>query len=108
MSLEYPNFRKAPERNFDQLSHQIGTFSEDRSKEGFNFVPPDNWDDSSEKADWRNLHDPTQPFFHTESHARSHEGSLHFDHVTFENEKTIHDPAAVNLPPFTRKSSRGE
>ena len=88
-------------RAFSAYLRDAGYYTTNRSKEDYNFVKfPDTWDDSSEKADWRNRPDLAQPFFHMESHAESHEGSLHFDRVTFENEKTVHNPAEVTLPPY--------
>jgi uncharacterized sulfatase len=35
-----------------------------------------------------------------ESHGVSHEGSLHFDEKSYQNDKTTHDPAEVALQPY--------
>lgn len=78
-----------------------GYYTTNNAKEDYNFVKdPGVWDDSSKTADWRNRPDPEQPFFHMQSHAESHESSLHFDEKILETEKTTHDPAAVTLPPY--------
>lgn len=88
-------------RAFSAYLRDAGYYTTNHSKEDYNFAKaPDTWDDSSKKADWRNRPDPAQPFFHMQSHAESHESSLHFDRAAFENEKTTHDPAAFKLPPY--------
>lgn len=86
---------------FSELLREAGYYTSNRSKEDYNFVKSrGTWDDSSKNGDWRNRPDPAMPFFHMQSHAESHEGSLHFDASLTETEKTTHDPAAVKLPPY--------
>ena len=53
-------------------------------------------------ASWRKRKSPDQPFFHMESHAQSHESSLHFSQEVFENERTTTD----QLPSNWRTTSR--
>lgn len=78
-----------------------GYYTSNNSKTDYNAEPgKDAWDDSSRGASWRNRKSPDQPFFHMESHAVSHESSLHFTKEQFETEKTKHDPAKVVLPPY--------
>lgn len=86
---------------FSELLREAGYYTSNRSKEDYNFVKSrGTWDDSSKNGDWRNRPDAAIPFFHMQSHAESHEGSLHFDASLTETEKTTHDPAAVKLPPY--------
>ncbi len=88
-------------RLFGAYLREAGYYTTNNSKEDYNTEKdPGVWDDSSKKADWRNRPDPAQPFFHMQSHAESHESSLHFKEATFQTEKTTHDPAEVVLPPF--------
>ena len=80
---------------------EAGYYTSNRSKEDYNFIKSrTTWDDSSKNGDWRNRPDPAMPFFHMQSHAESHESSLHFDASLIETDKTAHDPAAVTLPPY--------
>ena len=58
------------------------------------------WDESSNRASWRNRPDKDQPFFHMQSHGQSHEGTLHFGQSVFENKKTESDPAKVKLADY--------
>ncbi len=86
---------------FSALLRDAGYYTSNRSKEDYNFAKPTGtWDDSSKHGDWRNRPDPAMPFFHMQSHAQSHESSLHFDQSLTETDKTGHDPAAVTLPPY--------
>jgi len=86
---------------FSELLGEAGYYTSNRSKEDYNFVKSrGTWDDSSKNGDWRNRPDPAMPFFHMQSHAESHESSLHFDSSLTGTEKTDHDPAAVSLPPY--------
>ena len=78
-----------------------GYYTTNNSKTDYNADASDDvWDESSAKASWRNRKDKTQPFFHMQSHAESHESSLHFDLDTFENEATKADPASVQLADY--------
>ncbi|MBL9161048.1 MAG: sulfatase-like hydrolase/transferase [Verrucomicrobiales bacterium] len=94
---------KLPEglRLFSGLLREAGYYTSNNSKEDYNTAKdPAAWDDSSKKASWRNRPDPAQPFFHMESHAESHESSLHFDPGIMATEMTAHDPDKVTLPPY--------
>lgn len=94
---------KLPEglRLFSGLLREAGYYTTNNAKEDYNTAKdPTAWDDSSKKASWRNRPDPAQPFFHMESHAESHESSLHFDPAILATEKTEHDPDKVTLPPY--------
>lgn len=88
-------------RLFSAHLREAGYYATNNAKEDYNTVKDSgSWDESSRNATWRNRTDPEQPFFHMESHANSHEGSLHFDPALVGTEATVHDPAAVTLPPY--------
>lgn len=88
-------------RLFSGLLREAGYYATNRSKEDYNTAKDaEAWDESSKTASWRNRPDPAQPFFHMESHAESHESSLHFDASLMATETTGHDPAKVVLPPY--------
>lgn len=87
-------------RMFPALLRDAGYYTTNNSKKDYNAVEGEGvWDESSKKATWRKRPEGEQPFFHMETHTESHEGKLHFDRATFENEKTDHDPAGVFVPP---------
>lgn len=88
-----------------QLFHgylrDAGYYTTNRSKTDYNIRAGGRaWHASSKKAHWGNRTDKSQPFFHMESHATSHEGSLHFKEGTFRNEKTKTDPKSVKVWPY--------
>lgn len=88
-----------------QLFHgylrDAGYYTTNRSKTDYNIRSGGrSWHASSKKAHWRNRGDKNQPFFHMESHAVSHESSLHFSEKTFANEKTKTDPQSVTVWPY--------
>lgn len=88
-------------RLFSGLLREAGYYTTNNSKEDYNTAKdPEAWDESSKTASWRNRPDPAQPFFHMESHADSHESSLHFDADLVGTEATLHDPEKVSLPPY--------
>ncbi|NNE01480.1 MAG: sulfatase-like hydrolase/transferase [Pirellulaceae bacterium] len=61
---------------------------------------PGVWDASAPGASWRDRPQKSQPFFHMQSHAESHESSLHFSDGTYRNEKTTTDPDSVKLADY--------
>lgn len=86
---------------FPAILREAGYYTTNNSKKDYNCVESEGtWDESSKKASWRNRPEGEQPFFHMESHATSHESSLHFSEESYQNDKTIHDPAEVELPPY--------
>ncbi len=86
---------------FPALLRQAGYYTTNNSKKDYNAIEGDGvWDESSNQATWRNRPDQSQPFFHMQSHPESHEGTLHFNQATFENEKTISDPETVKLADY--------
>ena len=86
---------------FPDYLRKAGYYTSNHSKEDYNTESSIScWNDSSKNGTWRNRPDKTQPFFHMQSHTESHESSLHFDPAILTTEKTHHDPAAVQLPPY--------
>lgn len=86
---------------FSAYLRDAGYYTSNNSKTDYNAAPSnDAWDESSKSATWRKRKTPDQPFFHMESHAQSHESSLHFNEQVFQNEKTTTDPASVKLADY--------
>lgn len=86
---------------FPALLREAGYHTTNNHKKDYNCVEtPGTWDESSKSATWRDREDPSQPFFHMESHPVSHESSLHFSEASFREDATEHDPEAVELPPY--------
>lgn len=86
---------------FPAYLRDAGYYTTNRSKKDYNAEEgPGVWDESSNRASWRNRTAPSQPFFHMESHAQSHESSLHFNEQQFRSETPAHDPAAVRLAEY--------
>ncbi|MEX2578981.1 MAG: sulfatase-like hydrolase/transferase [Verrucomicrobiales bacterium] len=86
---------------FPAYLRKAGYYTTNNSKKDYNAVEtPGTWDESSNKATWRDRPDQEQPFFHMQSHTQSHESSLHFDEESYQNDKTVHDPDKVELPPY--------
>lgn len=85
-------------RMFPEYLRKAGYYTSNNSKTDYNAESgKEVWDESSNKASWRNRPDAKQPFFHMQSHAQSHESSLHFSRQSYENDKTKHDPTQVQL-----------
>ena len=88
-------------RMFSELLRDAGYYTSNNSKTDYNATPSkEAWDESSRTASWRKRRSPDQPFFHMESHAQSHESSLHFSQEVFENEETTTDPESVKLADY--------
>lgn len=88
-------------RLFSADLRDAGYYASNNSKTDYNAIATkDVWNDSSRKASWRNRQDKSQPFFHMQSHAVSHEGRLHFSQSSYENDKTTHDPNQVKLADY--------
>lgn len=67
---------------------EAGYYTTNNSKQDYNVIDKDGWDESSAKATWRNRK-PDQPFFHVQNTTLTHESSLHFsaeEMATVENE----------------------
>jgi len=86
---------------FPGLLRDAGYYTTNNSKKDYNAIEGDGiWDQSSGKATWRNRPNASTPFFHMQSHAQSHEGSLHFNRQTFESVTTQTDPKSVQLADY--------
>ena len=80
---------------FSAYLREAGYYTTNNSKTDYNAEAGGGvWDESSNKASWKNRAGE-QPFFHMQSHAQSHESSLHFSRAEYENQKTKHDPAQL-------------
>jgi uncharacterized sulfatase len=83
-------------RMFPEYLRKAGYYTTNNSKTDYNAeAGKEVWDESSNKASWRNRPNTKQPFFHMQSHAQSHESTLHFSRQSYENDQTKHDPAKV-------------
>ncbi len=88
-------------RMFSGYLRDAGYFTTNNSKTDYNAIADAwTWDESSNKATWRNRPEQQQPFFHMQSHTASHESSLHFTEQQMRSEKTLTDAAAVELAPY--------
>lgn len=86
---------------FPAYLRDAGYYTTNNSKKDYNAVEGTGvWDESSNKASWRDRKEQTQPFFHMQTFKESHEGSLHFSQDVYANQKTKHDPSGVTLPPY--------
>lgn len=87
-------------RMFPAYLRDSGYYTTNKSKKDYNAVEGDGvWDESSNKASWRNRKDG-QPFFHKQSFGASHESSLHFSAQQMSTQKTVTDPASVFVAPY--------
>ncbi len=89
---------------FPAYLRDAGYYTTNKSKTDYNIRGvEDAWDESSNKASWRNRKDG-QPFFHKQSFGVSHEGSLHFPTEHIKNRPTKTDPETVFVSPRHPKS----
>jgi N-sulfoglucosamine sulfohydrolase len=98
---------------FTEYLRAAGYYCSNNSKTDYNFEappahrPPDTvWDESSDKAHWRNRSDKSQPFFAVfnitvthESQARAPEAQYKRNTARLTPEQ-FHDPAKAKLPPY--------
>ena len=86
---------------FPAYLRDAGYYTTNNSKKDYNAIEGDGvWDESSKTASWKNRTEAEQPFFHMQSHAQSHESSLHFNLNTFQTEQTTTDPNAIQLADY--------
>ena len=90
---------------FPKYLRDIGYYTSNNSKTDYNGGPADYpaaikaaWNQSSNKAHWRNRPDPQQPFFSVFNFTNSHESNLFPAKWTKRKLKT--DPATVKLPKY--------
>ncbi|MBW3599583.1 MAG: sulfatase-like hydrolase/transferase [Planctomycetes bacterium] len=85
---------------FPAYLREAGYYTTNNSKKDYNVEEGKVWDESSNKATWRDRPSPETPFFHMQTFTLSHESSLHFPPATMENERLTTDPADVELAPY--------
>ena len=80
---------------FPAYLREAGYYTSNNSKEDYNLEkPPGTWDDSSNKAHWRNRA-PGQPFFSVFNFLITHESQIRTRPHTW-----VHDPAKVRVPAY--------
>lgn len=84
------------------ILRDAGYFCANNRKLDYNFkyTGTKPWDESSNKATWRNRPNKETPFFYMRSMGESHEGSLHFNQTLMEKETTITPVGEVELHPY--------
>ncbi len=84
---------------FPAYLREAGYYTANHAKEDYNIVvTPGTWDDSSQRADYRDRA-PGQPFFYVRNFGETHEGSLHFPEADTLTVITTDDPATVEVFP---------
>ncbi len=94
-----PAFVKA----FPEYLRAAGYYTTNNAKTDYNFPAPlTAWDESSNKAHWKNRPDPEQPFFAVFNLNSSHEGAVRrqLDARMADPANKIHDPYKLILPPY--------
>ncbi|HUW60280.1 MAG TPA: sulfatase-like hydrolase/transferase, partial [Candidatus Bathyarchaeia archaeon] len=93
-------------RCFTEYLREAGYYCSNNRKEDYNFVTPSTaWDESSNKAHWRNRA-AGQPFFSVFNLTATHEGQIRLPDEEFArrtrglSESARHDPARVPVPPY--------
>lgn len=77
-----------------------GYYTTNNRKKDYNAIEgPGVWDESSNRASWRNRQQD-QPFFHMQSFGTTHESSLHFSNDVMSSQTTDTDPTSVFIPPI--------
>ncbi len=86
-------------RMFPAYLRAAGYYTSNRRKKDYNAMEgPGVWDESSNRASWRQR--PSgQPFFHMQSFGVTHESSLHFPAAAWRQQPTQTDPNSVFLSP---------
>lgn len=83
-------------KTYPELLRMAGYYTTNNSKEDYQFRSPVTmWDESSNKAHYRNRPDPSQPFFAIFNFTISHESQVWMR----ENEDLLVDPKDVTVPP---------
>lgn len=94
-------------RCFTEYLRDAGYYCSNNSKEDYNFVTPKTaWDDSSNKAHWRNRPSADQPFFAVFNYTGTHESGGWLGDEAFAERTSRLTPAQrqdrsrMNLPPY--------
>ena len=83
-------------RTYPEYLRLNGYYTSNNSKEDYQFQSPVTmWDESGNKAHWRNRKDPNQPFFSIFNFTITHESQV----WARENEELLVDPKDVKVPP---------
>jgi N-sulfoglucosamine sulfohydrolase len=98
-----PHYVKA----FTEYLRAAGYYTTNNVKTDYQFAPIHDprqpltaWDESSNRAHWRNRPDPGQPFFSVFNIMTPHESFVWAEHPIHEGRAPITDPAAVQVPPY--------
>jgi arylsulfatase A-like enzyme len=84
-------------KTYPELLRMAGYYTSNNSKEDYQFKGPVTmWDESSNKAHWRNRKDTNQPFFSIFNFNISHESQV----WARADEPLLVDPADVYIPPY--------
>ena len=86
-------------RMFPHYLREAGYYTTNNSKTDYNLSDKGMWDESSNKATYRNR-DSEQPFFHVQNFGRTHEGQLHFTEEFMEENTTETDPHGIKVFPY--------
>lgn len=82
---------------FPELLRAAGYYCTNNAKEDYQFqAPPTVWDESSNKAHWRNRPSTTQPFFSVFNLNVTHESQV----WARSKEPLLVDPAQIQVPPY--------
>ncbi len=91
---------------FPEYLRQVGYYCSNNVKTDYNFTNPKSaWDESSNKAHWRNRK-PDQPFFSVFNFTTCHESQIRLAEKAYQErtanftEKERHDPAKARIPPY--------
>lgn len=98
---------------FPEYLRAAGYYCTNNSKTDYNFeAPPSNrppdtvWDETSNKAHWRNRQDKSQPFFAVFNFVVTHESQVRAPEDQYKKNtarlkpEQFHDPAKAKLPPY--------
>lgn len=92
-----PHYVKA----FPEYLRAAGYYATNNVKTDYQFGTPFTiWDESSNRAHWRNRPDPEQPFFAVFNFTGTHESQVWADSPARRGKPLVTDPARVELPPY--------
>ena len=86
-------------RMFPYYLREAGYYTTNNSKTDYNLSDQGMWNESSNKASYRNRQ-PGQPFFHVQNFGRTHEGQLHFTKAFMAENATVTDPDSIEVFPY--------
>lgn len=86
-------------RMFPHYLREAGYYTTNNSKTDYNLSDKGMWNESSNKATYRNR-DSEQPFFHVQNFGRTHEGQLHFTSEFMDSNPTQTDPYSMKVFPY--------